>query len=96
MSIRLGGIIAGLAITLVLVLWSLAPGVYNFAFGPAPEGVVGCGRRGGGCGRSGFVMAPASSVVRDGAGTRFLGAAMADAPRHELGDATVPRAPRVD
>ncbi|KPF63652.1 cytochrome c1 [Porphyrobacter sp. AAP60] len=37
MSIRFGGIIAGLAITLVLVLWSLAPGVYNFAFGPAPE-----------------------------------------------------------
>jgi ubiquinol-cytochrome c reductase cytochrome c1 subunit len=37
MSIRLGGIIAGLAITAVLVLWSLAPGAYNFAFGPAPE-----------------------------------------------------------
>ena len=37
MSIRLGGIIAGLAITAVLVLWSLLPGAYNFAFGPAPE-----------------------------------------------------------
>ncbi|MDP5103157.1 MAG: cytochrome c1 [Erythrobacter sp.] len=37
MSIRLGGIIAGLAITLVLVLWSLVPGVYNFAFGPPAE-----------------------------------------------------------
>ena len=37
MSIRLGGIIAGLAITLVLVLWSLVPGVYNFVFGPEPE-----------------------------------------------------------
>lgn len=37
MTIRLGGIIAGLAITLVLVFWSLAPGLYNFAFGPAPE-----------------------------------------------------------
>ncbi len=37
MTIRLGGIIAGLAITAVLVLWSLVPGVYNYAFGPAPE-----------------------------------------------------------
>lgn len=37
MTIRLGGIIAGLAITLVLVLWSLLPGAYNLAFGPAPE-----------------------------------------------------------
>lgn len=37
MSIRLGGIIAGLGITLVLVLWSLVPGVYNFVFGPPAE-----------------------------------------------------------
>ncbi len=37
MTIRLGGIIAGLAITLVLVLWSLLPGVYNLAFGPPSE-----------------------------------------------------------
>jgi ubiquinol-cytochrome c reductase cytochrome c1 subunit len=37
MTIRLGGIIAGLAITLVLVLWSLVPGVYNFVFGPPAE-----------------------------------------------------------
>lgn len=37
MTIRLGGILAGLAITLVLVLWSLLPGAYNYAFGPAPE-----------------------------------------------------------
>ncbi|MFO6446390.1 cytochrome c1 [Erythrobacter sp. NE805] len=37
MTIRLGGILAGLAITLVLVLWSLLPGAYNLAFGPAPE-----------------------------------------------------------
>lgn len=37
MTIRLGSIIAGLAITLVLVLWSLVPGVYNFAFGPPAE-----------------------------------------------------------
>lgn len=37
MTIRLGGIIAGLAITAVLVLWSLLPGVYNYAFGPAAE-----------------------------------------------------------
>jgi len=37
MTIRLGGIIVGLAITAVLVLWSLVPGVYNYAFGPAPE-----------------------------------------------------------
>lgn len=37
MSIRLGGIIAGLAITLVLVLWSLLPGAYNYAFGPPAE-----------------------------------------------------------
>ncbi len=37
MTIRLGGIIAGLAITAVLVLWSLVPGFMNFAFGPAPE-----------------------------------------------------------
>lgn len=37
MSIRLGGIIFGLAITAVLVLWSLVPGIYNLAFGPAPE-----------------------------------------------------------
>ena len=37
MTIRLGGIIVGLAITAVLVLWSLVPGFINFAFGPAPE-----------------------------------------------------------
>jgi ubiquinol-cytochrome c reductase cytochrome c1 subunit len=37
MSIRLGGIIVGLAITAILVLWSLVPGLYNYAFGPAPE-----------------------------------------------------------
>jgi ubiquinol-cytochrome c reductase cytochrome c1 subunit len=37
MTIRLGGILAGLAITAVLVLWSLLPGAYNYAFGPAPE-----------------------------------------------------------
>ncbi len=37
MTIRLGGILAGLAITAVLVLWSLVPGAYNYAFGPAPE-----------------------------------------------------------
>jgi ubiquinol-cytochrome c reductase cytochrome c1 subunit len=37
MTIRLGGIIAGLAITLVLVLWSLLPGAYSYAFDPAPE-----------------------------------------------------------
>lgn len=37
MTIRLGGIIFGLAITAVLVLWSLVPGAYNLAFGPAPE-----------------------------------------------------------
>ncbi|QDH33617.1 cytochrome c1 [Porphyrobacter sp. YT40] len=37
MSIRLGGILVGLAITAVLVLWSLLPGAYNYAFGPAPE-----------------------------------------------------------
>lgn len=37
MSIRLGGIIVGLAITAILVLWSLVPGLYNLAFGPAPE-----------------------------------------------------------
>jgi len=37
MTIRLGGIIAGLAITLVMVFWSLLPGAYNLAFGPKPE-----------------------------------------------------------
>lgn len=37
MTIRLGGIIFGLAITAVLVLWSLVPGVYNYIAGPAPE-----------------------------------------------------------
>ncbi|MFN5820421.1 MAG: cytochrome c1, partial [Novosphingobium sp.] len=37
MSIRLGGIIAGLGITAVLLIWSFLPGAYNFAFGPAPE-----------------------------------------------------------
>lgn len=37
MTIRLGGIIFGLAITAVLVLWSLFPGVYSYAFEPAPE-----------------------------------------------------------
>lgn len=37
MTIRLGGIIAGLAITAVLVLWSLVPGFINFAFGPPAE-----------------------------------------------------------
>lgn len=37
MTIRLGGIIAGLAITAVLVLWSLVPGAYNFFFGPPAE-----------------------------------------------------------
>lgn len=37
MTIRLGGILFGLAITAVLVLWSLVPGAINLAFGPAPE-----------------------------------------------------------
>jgi ubiquinol-cytochrome c reductase cytochrome c1 subunit len=37
MTIRLGGIIFGLAITAVLVLWSLLPGAYNYAFGPPAE-----------------------------------------------------------
>jgi ubiquinol-cytochrome c reductase cytochrome c1 subunit len=37
MTIRLGGMIFGLAITAVLVLWSLIPGVYNYIAGPAPE-----------------------------------------------------------
>ncbi|MGY6550888.1 MAG: cytochrome c1 [Erythrobacter sp.] len=37
MTIRLGGIIVGLAITAILVLWSLVPGLYNLAFGPPPE-----------------------------------------------------------
>lgn len=37
MSIRLGGILAGLAITLVMLFWSLLPGAYNLAFGPKPE-----------------------------------------------------------
>lgn len=37
MTIRLAGILAGLAITAVLVLWSLIPGAYNLAFGPPAE-----------------------------------------------------------
>ncbi len=37
MTIRLGGILAGLAIAAVLVLWSLVPGFINYAFGPPPE-----------------------------------------------------------
>lgn len=37
MSIRLGGIIAGLGLTLVLVLWSLLPGAKAYLFDPAPE-----------------------------------------------------------
>ncbi|MBI1402865.1 MAG: cytochrome c1 [Porphyrobacter sp.] len=37
MSIRLGGIIFGLAIAGILVLWSLVPGVKNYAFGPPAE-----------------------------------------------------------
>lgn len=37
MTIRLGGIIFGLAMAAVLVLWSLVPGFINYAFGPAPE-----------------------------------------------------------
>jgi ubiquinol-cytochrome c reductase cytochrome c1 subunit len=37
MTIRLGGILAGLAITAVLVLWSLLPGAYNYFFGPPAE-----------------------------------------------------------
>jgi ubiquinol-cytochrome c reductase cytochrome c1 subunit len=37
MTIRLGGIIAGLAIAAVLVLWSLVPGFKEYAFGPPPE-----------------------------------------------------------
>ena len=37
MTIRLGGMIFGLVITGVLVLWSLIPGVYNYIAGPAPE-----------------------------------------------------------
>ncbi len=37
MSIRLGGILAGLAITAVLLFWSLLPGAYNLAFGPPAE-----------------------------------------------------------
>ena len=37
MTIRLGGILAGLAITLVLLFWSLLPGAYNLAFGPPAE-----------------------------------------------------------
>ncbi|MEQ5788247.1 cytochrome c1 [Erythrobacter sp. NFXS35] len=37
MTIRLGGIIVGLAITAILVLWSLVPGFINFAFGPPAE-----------------------------------------------------------
>ena len=37
MTIRLAGILIGLAITAVLVLWSLIPGAYNYAFGPPAE-----------------------------------------------------------
>ena len=37
MTIRLGGIIAGLAITAVLLLWSLLPGAYSYAFDPPAE-----------------------------------------------------------
>lgn len=37
MTIRLGGILAGIAITAVLLFWSLLPGAYNFAFGPPAE-----------------------------------------------------------
>lgn len=37
MTIRLGGILIGLAITAVLVLWSLAPGLLNFALPTKPD-----------------------------------------------------------
>lgn len=37
MTIRLAGILIGLAITAVLVLWSLVPGAINLAFGPPAE-----------------------------------------------------------
>ena len=37
MSIRLGGIIAGLGITAVLLIWSFLPGAYTFFFGPPAE-----------------------------------------------------------
>lgn len=37
MTIRLGGIIFGLAITAVLVLWSLVPGAINLVAGEKPE-----------------------------------------------------------
>jgi ubiquinol-cytochrome c reductase cytochrome c1 subunit len=37
MTIRLGGIIIGLAFAAVLVFWSLVPGAKDYFFGPAPE-----------------------------------------------------------
>lgn len=37
MTIRLGGIFVGLGIVAVLILWSMAPGLYNYVAGPAPE-----------------------------------------------------------
>ncbi|MGB3806964.1 MAG: cytochrome c1 [Erythrobacter sp.] len=37
MTIRLAGIIVGLALTAVLVLWSLVPGIVNFALPEHPE-----------------------------------------------------------
>ncbi|MEM7780352.1 MAG: cytochrome c1 [Pseudomonadota bacterium] len=37
MTIRLGGIIFGLALTAVLVLWSLVPGLINFALPEKPD-----------------------------------------------------------
>ncbi len=37
MTIRLAGIIAGIAITAILLLWSLVPGAYSLIAEPAPE-----------------------------------------------------------
>lgn len=37
MTIRLAGILVGIGITAVLVLWSMIPGAYNYAFGPPAE-----------------------------------------------------------
>ncbi|MEO1488942.1 MAG: cytochrome c1 [Pseudomonadota bacterium] len=37
MTIRLGGIIFGLVLTGILVLWAMIPGIYNYVAGPAPE-----------------------------------------------------------
>jgi ubiquinol-cytochrome c reductase cytochrome c1 subunit len=37
MTIRLGGIIFGIVLTAILVVWSLIPGLYNYVTGPAPE-----------------------------------------------------------